>query len=86
MAYSIEYAPEAVRALDRMPHDIRRRIILRIESLADGPRRPGAVKLSGCEAYRIRAGDYRVIYGIADQRMAVLIVCIAHRREVYRGF
>ena len=59
--------------------------MLRIENLAENPRPPGAIKLAGQEAYRIRVGDYRVVYAIADERLVILVVDVGHRREIYRG-
>ena len=62
-----------------------KRIMQRIRSLADEPRPPGCEKLSGRERYRIRQGDYRIIYEIEDRRLTVLIVKVGHRRDVYRS-
>jgi len=83
MAYHvvIHHAPE--RALDRLPSPIAARIERRIDALADQPRPPGCKKLTGLDAWRIRVGDYRVIYQIHDDRLIVLVVRIGHRREVY---
>lgn len=83
--YRIEYMPAAVRALRKLPAEAGRRVVAKIEALAGNPRPAGAVKLAGHEAYRVRVGDYRVIYGIADERLVVLIVEVGHRRDVYRG-
>jgi mRNA interferase RelE/StbE len=63
-----------------------RRVDERILALAEEPRPPRAVKLQGAEGYfRIRVGDYRVVYAIEDDVLIVLVVRIGHRREVYRG-
>ena len=57
-----------------------------IIALANNPRPPGCVKLSGpSQLWRIRSGDYRIVYEILDQQLVVVVVIIAHRREVYRG-
>lgn len=64
-------------------HDVKR-IMQRVLALADEPRPIGCEKLSGEERYRIRQGDYRVVYEIADARLIVLVVKVGHRREVYR--
>ena len=57
-----------------------------ILALAENPRPSGCVKLSGLEnLWRVRVGDYRILYSIEDQQLIVLIVSVAHRREVYRG-
>jgi mRNA interferase RelE/StbE len=63
----------------------RQRIVRKIESLADEPRPPGCEKLSGYDRYRIRQGKYRIIYGIEDKELVVLVIKIAHRRDVYRA-
>ncbi|MFB3891679.1 MAG: type II toxin-antitoxin system RelE/ParE family toxin [Phycisphaerae bacterium] len=86
MAYRIEYMPAATRALRRLDKTIQRRIVARIEHLSGNPRPFGAVKLSGHDTFRIRIGDYRVIYAIVDERMVVLVVETGNRREVYRGW
>jgi mRNA interferase RelE/StbE len=63
----------------------RRRIVARIQSLADDPRPQGCQKLSGSEKYRIRQGVYRILYSIEDDRLVVIVVRVAHRREAYRA-
>ena len=60
------------------------RIMVRIRALATNPRPPGCEKLSGLERYRIRQGTYRIVYEIQDSRLIVLIVKVAHRKDVYR--
>ena len=55
-----------------------------IYTLADAPRPPGHKKLADQEAYRIRVGEYRVIYELNDQELRVIVVAVGHRREVYR--
>ena len=62
----------------------RRRIIKRIESLADNPRPPGSQKLSGRERYRIRQGQYRILYTIEQRVLIVHVIKIGHRKDVYR--
>lgn len=62
----------------------RRRLVARIRALADDPRPPGCQKLSGAEKYRVRQGRYRIVYSIEDDRLIVIVVRIAHRREAYR--
>jgi mRNA interferase RelE/StbE len=62
----------------------RRRLVARIRSLAIDPRPPGCQKLSGAEKYRVRQGDYRIVYSIEDDRLIITIVRVAHRREAYR--
>jgi len=85
-AYKIAIKPSAVKELDRIGRkDDRGRIVSRISSLAEVPRPPGCEKLAGrSEQYRIRQGDYRIVYGIEDVTHLVTIVKIGHRRDVYR--
>ena len=85
MAYTVQYTQSAARALRRLDRTTQRRVIAKIELLQRDPRPAQAIKLTGSEAYRIRVGDYRVIYAIADERLIVLIVEIGHRRDVYRS-
>jgi mRNA interferase RelE/StbE len=63
----------------------RRRIIRRIESLADNPRPPSALKLSGLERYRIRQGKYPILYTIEDTVLIVHVIKIGDRKDVYRS-
>ncbi len=85
MAYSLEILPTAKRQLDRLPADIQRRVAEAINRLRESPRHAGTTKLSGEDGlYRARAGNYRIVYRIEDDRLLVLVVKIGHRREVYR--
>lgn len=63
---------------------MKERIGAAIEALASDPRPPGAVKLAGRDDFRIRVGDYRIVYAVEDAEQIVLVARIAHRREVYR--
>lgn len=85
MPYAVRLKPRAERDLDRLPIQVARRIWRRLFDLEANPRPPGCVKLVGEEdAYRIRIGDYRVVYLIDDKGQIAEIVRVAHRREVYR--
>jgi len=83
-SYSVFIKPSAVKELEAVPARDRQRIARRIQGLSDDPRPPGAEKLSGLERYRLRQGNYRIIYAIEDDRLVVLVVRIGHRRDVYR--
>jgi len=83
--YQIQYAPKAARAIEGLSRDVQRRIVSRIELLAKNPRPHGTLKLAGQDAYRIRVGDWRVIYAIIDKQLLVFVVDVDHRREVYRN-
>lgn len=85
MAYRIEFAPAAARQLRKLDPRARRRIQAAVELLGTDPRPSGAKKLVGGEGERrVRTGDYRVVYEIQDDALVVLVLAIAHRRDVYR--
>ncbi len=84
-AYQILVEPPARKALKKLPREVASRLIQRIESLADDPRPHGAIKLSGEDAYRTRVGDYRIVYAILDDRLLILVLDVAHRRDIYRN-
>ncbi len=75
-------AAKEIEAIGRLRD--RQRVVARIMRLAEDPRPPGATKLTGKEAYRIRQGDYRMVYTIADDVLVVEVIRVGHRREVYR--
>ena len=83
-SYSVLIKPSAAKELERLPDKPRRQIARRIQALAHRPRPAGCEKLTGEDVYRIRQGDYRVVYSIADAELTVVVVRIGHRREVYR--
>ncbi len=84
MTYTVSILRSAEKSLASIPRVVQDRIIAAIRRLAVSPRPPGVKKLAGREAWRIRVGDYRVIYEIGDANLTILIVAIGHRREIYR--
>ena len=85
MAYQVELTPAAQRQLKSFDKQIQRQLIARVTKLADNPRPNGVEKMEGEEdLYRIRSGNYRIIYTINDKQLLVLIVRIGDRKEVYR--
>jgi mRNA interferase RelE/StbE len=82
--YRIEVAKPASRQIAELNRETQKRIVQRLEDLASEPRPAGCKKLANSEYLRIRVGDYRVVYSIEDQRLLVLVIRVAHRREVYR--
>ena len=83
-SYSVLIKRSATRELADLPIPDRRRVVARIEGLAEDPRPRGCEKLSGEEKYRLRQGDLRILYDIDDRETTVTIVKIGHRRDVYR--
>ena len=83
--YRLDIAASARRDMKRLAAPIFERIRTVIDRLADAPRPPGVKKLAGGgDLYRVRVGDYRIIYEIEDMRLVVLVVRVGHRRDVYR--
>jgi mRNA interferase RelE/StbE len=83
-SYSLIIKKSAERELRAIPKKDLGRVVHRVHGLAVNPRPAGNEKLSGQEWYRIRQGDYRIVYAIDDEARIVEIVKIGHRREVYR--
>jgi mRNA interferase RelE/StbE len=83
-SYSVQIKASAAKELEATPLKDRRRIVARIEGLLLEPRPQGSEKLTGEEKYRLRQGDYRIVYEIADTVHVVTVVKIADRRDVYR--
>ncbi len=85
MTYKIEFENRIEKQLTEIPRNDVKKLIKRIEKLADTPFPAGHEKLQGTEnLYRIRQGDYRVLYSVFEDRLVVLVVKVGHRREVYR--
>ena len=85
MTHRIEVAPAALRQLRKLDPAARRRVQAAIELLADQPRPSGAKKLvGGTDEWRVRTGDYRIVYEIHDEVLLVLVVAVGHRRDVYQ--
>jgi mRNA interferase RelE/StbE len=83
-SYRIELKKSAAKEIERLPSVVLKRIIEKIESLATNPRPQGCKKLSGEEKYRVRVGQYRILYEIMDEVLIVYVVKVSHRKEVYR--
>lgn len=85
--YRIEFAPAAERQLNKFSQKVQQQVLKRVEMLKLNPRPDGCKKLAGVNSfYRIRTGDYRVIYNIDDQVLLILVVKIGNRKDVYRDF
>lgn len=85
MNYKIEFAKQAAKQFKALPRQEQQRLKTKIDNLENDPRPSGVIKLSGeKDLYRIRVGNYRIIYSIQDTRLLILIVKIGHRKDVYR--
>jgi mRNA interferase RelE/StbE len=82
--YRITIKKSAAKELQDIPKKYLRRLVKRIQLLAEDPRPAGSQKLSAREQYRLRQGDYRIVYSVDDKDWLVDIVKIGHRRDIYR--
>ncbi|MBA2692042.1 MAG: type II toxin-antitoxin system RelE/ParE family toxin [Rubrobacter sp.] len=82
--YEIVFKQKGRRAVARLPESVHGRVMRAIDSLAENPRPTGCRRLRGRKDWRVRVGDYRIIYGIDDDRRIVEILSAAHRREIHR--
>jgi len=83
MRYRVILPKSVQKELDRLPEEAGWRILARLAQLETNPRPTDVKKLKGRKAWRIRVGDYRVIYEIHDRQLQILVITIGHRREVY---
>jgi len=84
-SYSVSLKRSVLKDLESLPARDRLRIMERIGALAEDPRPRGCERLSALERYRIRVGDYRIVYSIEDDALVVWVVRVGHRRDVYRN-
>lgn len=84
-SYKIEWKNSAYKELQKLPRPMITRVVAAVSDLANDPRPQGVRKLVGSErSYRIRVGDYRVVYEIFEYRLVIEIVRVRHRKDVYR--
>ena len=83
MSYQVEIKKAAQKALKKIPDPDYSRVKAAIYALAEDPRPPGYIKLKGRDGYRIRQGNYRIIYEIQDGALLVTVVTLGHRKDVY---
>lgn len=84
-SYSVSLKRSVLKDLEPIPAQDRMRILERIGELGVDPRPRGCEKLSALERYRVRVGNYRIVYSIEDEALTVWVVRIGHRRDVYRN-
>jgi mRNA interferase RelE/StbE len=83
--YKVEVRRRAQRALDRLPKNDFQAVVQTIKELAQTPRPKGVEKVKTTGLWRVRQGDYRIIYAIDDKEHLVIVVRVGHRREIYRS-
>lgn len=81
--YTIVLSKNAAKQLDKIPYHIAEPILEAIDQLKENPRPNGFKKLKGRDAYRIRIGNYRVIYDIVDQQLIIDLIAVGHRKDIY---
>ena len=82
--YEILIKRSATKELEALPRSYRQKVARKVSGLSSNPRPQGSEKLSGEEKYRLRQGDYRIVYEVNDGARQVIVVTIAHRKDVYR--
>ncbi len=83
-AYKLFFKKSVQKDFDAVPKKDLKRILKRIEALAEDPRPPGCEKLTGQKRYRLRQGRYRIVYSIQDDELTVWVVKVGHRKHIYR--
>lgn len=84
MTYKVTLKPIAEKQFAKLPKDIQKRLFAAFVTLADNPRPHGTIKLQGnTDYFRVRVGDYRIVYAIDDQELKVLVLTLGHRRDIY---
>ena len=84
--YQIEWKSSSFKELKRLDRKVIQRIVSAVESLSSDPRPAGVRKLRGSErSYRIRVGEYRIVYEINDDRLIIIVIRVRHRKDVYRN-
>ena len=81
-SYKIYFRKSAVKELKTLPSPTLQKIIKRIEALTLEPRPAGCEKLTGKEYYRVRQGNYRIVYSIQDEELTVLVIKVSHRKDI----
>jgi mRNA interferase RelE/StbE len=85
LSYKIEVKKSAAKALKKIPKADRKRIVDKIDSLAEKPPSPDTTKMKGNNPFhKVRVGDYRIVYEIQEDVLLILIVKVGHRKDIYR--
>jgi mRNA interferase RelE/StbE len=81
--YKIEIKKSAIKEIAKLPKTVLKRVLNKIQLLSLEPRPSGCKKLSADEKYRVRVGDYRILYSIEDDKLVIYIVKVGHRKNIY---
>jgi len=82
--YKIDIKKSAVKEISKLPTKELKRILKALELLADNPKPNGVIKLSGDEKFRLRIGNYRILYQIFDKKLTVIVVKVGRRKDIYK--
>jgi mRNA interferase RelE/StbE len=83
--YKIFFKKSALKELEKVPKTTLRKVVKKIQKLSDNPKPVGSQKLSNYNLYRIRQGDYRVVYFIDNEKSEIQIFKIGHRKDIYKS-
>lgn len=83
--YEVEFVRSAQKELSKLPRQTSLRIVKAVYELSTDPRKGNVRPMVGTKSWRLRVGDYRVIYDISDKRLVILVIRVRHRKEAYRG-
>ena len=81
--YKIEIKRSAPKEIEKLPKSVLKRVLNKIQSLGREPRPSGCKKLTADEKYRVRVGDYRILYSIENDKLMIYIVKVGHRKKIY---
>jgi mRNA interferase RelE/StbE len=85
VAYTVQFKPLALRQLEKLPRDIQKKLSVKIDALRDDPFPSGSKKMAAIpDTWRVRVGDYRIVYQVHQKILLVLVLTVGHRKDVYR--
>jgi mRNA interferase RelE/StbE len=84
MAYTLELSKRVRKDLADLPNDVQRRIVSKLDELLENPFVPGSIKLKGEESYRVRVGDYRIVFDVETKTRVITVLAVGDRKEIYK--
>lgn len=84
MAYTLEISKRVRKDLADLPKDVQRRIVGKLDELLENPFSPGSIKLKGEESYRVRVGDYRIVFDVNTKTQVITVLAVGDRKEIYK--